>query len=133
MRTEMRTLAGARQLFADPQARSIADLYVWTMEAGLHGATSAELFDGYCRRLVEAGIRLFARPRLDANAASAMDRLWLHLAPPAQRRARAAISARGDAAFGLAEKSVLQLDRARARRRIYPDDAPLSDRRAGAA
>jgi adenylate cyclase len=55
---EMRTLAGARALFGDPRARAIADLYVWAMEAGLHGATAAELFDGYCRRLVEAGVRL---------------------------------------------------------------------------
>ena len=58
MLADMRTLAGARHLFADPRARSIADLYVWTMEAGLHGATAAELFDGYCRNLVETGVRL---------------------------------------------------------------------------
>jgi adenylate cyclase len=57
-RTEMRAIAGARALFGNPQARAIADLYVWAMEAGLHGAAAAELFDGYCRRLVEAGVRL---------------------------------------------------------------------------
>ncbi len=58
MRADMRPLVGAKRLFADPRARSIADLYVWTMEAGLHGATAAELFDGYCRRLVETGVAL---------------------------------------------------------------------------
>ena len=58
MRADMRSLAGARRLFADPRARAIAGLYVWTMEAGLHGANAAELFDGFCRGLVEAGVRL---------------------------------------------------------------------------
>src|SRR5579863_1900010 len=58
MRTDSRTLTDARQLFADRRTRAIAELYVWTMEAGLHGATAAELFDGYCRRLVEAGVAL---------------------------------------------------------------------------
>jgi adenylate cyclase len=58
MHADMRSLARARALFADPRARSIAELYVWTMEAGLHGATAGELFDGYCRRLVEAGVPL---------------------------------------------------------------------------
>src|SRR5947209_14750851 len=58
MRMDMRSLAGAKRLFAEPRARAIADLYVWTMEAGLHGATAAELFDGYCRKVVEAGVAL---------------------------------------------------------------------------
>jgi adenylate cyclase len=58
MRADMRTLSDARRLFSDRRARAIADLYVWTMEAGLHGATAAELFDGFCRRLVEAGFSL---------------------------------------------------------------------------
>jgi adenylate cyclase len=58
MRTDMRTLSGARALFPDREARAIADIYVWAMEAGLHGANAAELFDGYCRRLVEAGVKL---------------------------------------------------------------------------
>jgi adenylate cyclase len=58
MLSDMRTLAGARALFSDRRARSIADLYVWTMEAGLHGATAAELFDGFCRNLVETGVAL---------------------------------------------------------------------------
>ncbi len=59
MRADTRTLAEARRLFADRRARAVADLYVWTMEAGLHGATAAELFDGYCRRLVESGVALW--------------------------------------------------------------------------
>jgi adenylate cyclase len=58
MRADMRSLARARKQFVEPGARAIADLYVWTMEAGLHGATAGELFDGYCRRLVEAGVAL---------------------------------------------------------------------------
>jgi len=58
MRAGMRNLARARKQFAEPGARLIADLYVWTIEAGLHGATAADLFDGYCRRLVEAGVTL---------------------------------------------------------------------------
>lgn len=59
MDATMRTLADARRLFGDGLARSIADLYVWTMEAGLHGATAAELFEGYCRRLADAGVPLW--------------------------------------------------------------------------
>jgi adenylate cyclase len=58
MRADMRSLAKAREQFTEPGARLIADLYVWTMEAGLRGATAAELFDGYCRGLVEAGVAL---------------------------------------------------------------------------
>ncbi|MDE3175470.1 MAG: adenylate/guanylate cyclase domain-containing protein [Pseudomonadota bacterium] len=58
MLADMRSLAGAKRLFADARTRAIADLYVWTMEAGLHGASAAELFDGYCRRVVEAGAAL---------------------------------------------------------------------------
>ena len=58
MRQDMRPLVGARRLFSDARARSIVDLHVWTMEAGLHGATASELFDGYCRRLVEQGVSL---------------------------------------------------------------------------
>lgn len=58
MRAEMRPLAEAKRLFVDKRTRAIADLYVWTMEAGLHGAGAAELFDGYCRRVVEAGASL---------------------------------------------------------------------------
>jgi adenylate cyclase len=51
-------LERARTQFSEPGARLIADLYLWTMEAGLRGATAAELFDVYCRRLVEAGVAL---------------------------------------------------------------------------
>jgi adenylate cyclase len=58
MLAEMRPLVGARRLFADPRQRSIVELHVWTMEAGLHGVTAGELFDGYCRRLVEEGVPL---------------------------------------------------------------------------
>ena len=58
MRADMRTLTDARVLFTERRALVVADLYVWTMEAGLHGATAAELFDGYCQRLVVAGLAL---------------------------------------------------------------------------
>ena len=58
MLAQTRNLERARAQFAEPGARLIADLYLWTMAAGLRGATAAELFDGYCRRLVEVGVAL---------------------------------------------------------------------------
>src|ERR1700712_2703342 len=54
----MRKLKDARRHFAHSQAKAIADLYIYAVEAGLHGATAAELFDGYCRKLVENGVSL---------------------------------------------------------------------------
>lgn len=44
--------------FAAGLGQSIADLYVRVMELGLRGANAAELFDAYCRGLVEAGVAL---------------------------------------------------------------------------
>ena len=54
----MRRLQDARRHFESLQAKAIADLYIYAVEAGLHGAPAGELFDGYCRRLVEVGVKL---------------------------------------------------------------------------
>ena len=54
----MRRLQDSRRHFESLQAKAIAELYIYAVEAGLHGAPAGELFDGYCRRLVETGIRL---------------------------------------------------------------------------
>ena len=52
--------------------------------------TPIDLFDGYCQRLVIDGIAAVAGASGDGDAASAMERLWLHLASRPQRhRARA--------------------------------------------
>ena len=51
-------LQGPMRLFPDPAARAVVELHMWTMEAGLRGATAGDLFEGYCRKLVEYGIAL---------------------------------------------------------------------------
>ena len=45
-------------LFVDPLARKIVDIHIWAMQQGLRGAKASELFDGYCQRLVIAGVPL---------------------------------------------------------------------------
>src|SRR6516162_3084453 len=42
-----------------PLGRRIIDLHVWAVRQGLLGAAAAELFDGFCRRLIEAGVPLW--------------------------------------------------------------------------
>ncbi len=44
--------------FPDPLGRKIVDLHTWTVEEGLRGSTARELFDGFCLRLVTAGVQL---------------------------------------------------------------------------
>src|SRR5262249_20054433 len=39
--------------------RRIIELHVWAVHQGLLGATASELFDGFCRRLVVAGMTLW--------------------------------------------------------------------------
>src|SRR6516165_4442981 len=45
--------------FDGPLGRRIIDLHVWAVRQGLLGTAAAELFDGFCRRLVEAGLPLW--------------------------------------------------------------------------
>jgi len=42
-----------------PLGRRIIELHVWAVRQGLLGATAEALFDGYCRRLVDAGVPLW--------------------------------------------------------------------------
>jgi adenylate cyclase len=41
-----------------PLGRRIIDLHVWAVRQGLSGTAAAELFDGFCRHLIAAGIPL---------------------------------------------------------------------------
>jgi adenylate cyclase len=45
--------------FDGPLGRRIIDLHVWAVRQGLLGTGAAELFDGFCRRLVETGLPLW--------------------------------------------------------------------------
>ena len=47
------------QTFDGPLGRRIIDTHIWAVRAGLHGATSYDLFDGYCQRLVFHGLPLW--------------------------------------------------------------------------
>src|SRR5215831_17699853 len=42
-----------------PLGRRIIDLHVWAVRQGLLGIGAAELFDRFCRRLIEAGVPLW--------------------------------------------------------------------------
>jgi hypothetical protein len=52
-------LPGERRTFDDALGRRIVDLHVWAVHEGLRGATAYELFDGFCQRLVAAGVPLW--------------------------------------------------------------------------
>jgi hypothetical protein len=39
--------------------QQIIEMHVWAVREGLRGAAAAELFDGFCRRLVTAGVPLW--------------------------------------------------------------------------
>jgi adenylate cyclase len=45
--------------FDDALGRRIVDTHIWAVRAGLRGADAAELFDGYCQRLVIHGAPLW--------------------------------------------------------------------------
>jgi adenylate cyclase len=45
--------------FDGPLGQKIIELHVWAVGEGLRGADAAALFDGLCRRLVEAGMPLW--------------------------------------------------------------------------
>src|SRR5262249_27486976 len=47
------------QSFDDPLGRKIIELHVWAVREGLRGTDAAALFDGLCRRLVDAGVPLW--------------------------------------------------------------------------
>jgi adenylate cyclase len=52
-------LPGERRTFDDALGRRIVDLHIWAVHEGLRGATAYELFDGFCQRLVAAGVPLW--------------------------------------------------------------------------
>ena len=51
--------AAAPQSFDAPLGRKIIALHVWAVGGGLAGTEAAPLFDGFCQRLVEAGVPLW--------------------------------------------------------------------------
>src|ERR1700680_3022501 len=54
------TADGPRAISYDgPLGRRIIELHVWAVRQGLLGTAAAELFDGFCRRLIVAGVPLW--------------------------------------------------------------------------
>jgi adenylate cyclase len=54
------TADGPRPISYDgPLGRQIIELHVWAVRQGLLGTAAAELFDGFCRRLIFAGVPLW--------------------------------------------------------------------------
>ena len=45
--------------FDAPLGQKIIELHVWAVGEGLRGAEAAQLFDGFCQRLVDAGVPLW--------------------------------------------------------------------------
>jgi adenylate cyclase len=45
--------------FDGPLGRRIIDLHTWMVREGLHGVAAPALFDGFCRRLIGAGVPLW--------------------------------------------------------------------------
>jgi adenylate cyclase len=45
--------------FDGPLGQKIIALHVWAVEGGLRGTEAAQLFEGFCQRLVGAGVRLW--------------------------------------------------------------------------
>jgi adenylate cyclase len=53
-------MSGRRPISYDaPLGRQIIELHVWAVRQGLRGTAAAELFDGFCRRLIAAGVPLW--------------------------------------------------------------------------
>ena len=71
--------------FDGPLGRQIVELHMWVVREGLRGAAAAALFDGLCQRLVIAGVPLWRAVHRNADIASAVGRLQLHLAAGSQR------------------------------------------------
>ena len=47
------------QSFDEPLGRKIIEMHVWAVGEGLRGTEAAPLFEGFCRRLVDAGVPLW--------------------------------------------------------------------------
>ncbi|HXV82718.1 MAG TPA: hypothetical protein VEG60_22875, partial [Candidatus Binatia bacterium] len=45
--------------FDGPLGRNIVELHTWVVREGIRGAAAAPLFDGFCQRLVSAGVPLW--------------------------------------------------------------------------
>ena len=53
-------MSGPRTLSYDaPLGRQIVELHIWAVRQGLLGIGAAELFDGFCRRIIAAGVPLW--------------------------------------------------------------------------
>jgi adenylate cyclase len=48
-----------RQTYDDALGRRIVELHVWAVQEGLRGVAAYDLFDGFCQRLVAAGVPLW--------------------------------------------------------------------------
>jgi adenylate cyclase len=48
-----------RHTYDDALGRRIVELHVWAVHEGLRGAAAYDLFDGFCQRLVAAGVPLW--------------------------------------------------------------------------
>src|SRR5258708_31617828 len=48
-----------RRTFDDALGRRIVDLHIRAVQEGLRGAAAYDLFDGFCQRLVAAGVPLW--------------------------------------------------------------------------
>src|SRR5262249_54987066 len=45
--------------FDGPLGQQIIELHVWAVRQGLRGTAAAELYDGFCQRLITAGVPLW--------------------------------------------------------------------------
>src|ERR1700731_4940729 len=53
-------MSASRPIHLDaPHGQRIIELHVWAVRQGLLGIGAAELFEGFCRRLALAGVRLW--------------------------------------------------------------------------
>src|SRR3984893_12653300 len=52
-------LPAERQTYDDALGRRIVELHVWAVQEGLRGVAAYDLFDGFCQRLVAAGVPLW--------------------------------------------------------------------------
>ena len=48
-----------RRTFEDALGRRIVDLHIWAVHEGSRGAAAYDLVDGFCRRLIAAGVPLW--------------------------------------------------------------------------
>jgi adenylate cyclase len=92
----VRNTAAARISYDGPLGQRIIELHVWAVRQGLLGTAAAELFDGFCRRLIAAGVplwRAFAAMRTLHPQWGGYSYTWrrdLDMIEPAQYRRREA-------------------------------------------